>query len=414
MQSAHPPPSYHPGEAHRLRPPEPDSALNEFLPYGAQTIDDDDIAAVVEALRSPFLTTGPRVPAFEAGIAEAVGARHAVAVSSGTAALHAACHVLDLGPEDEVVVPAITFLATANAVRYVGARVVFADVCADSGLMRPEDLERAITPRTRAVIPVHLTGRPTELDALHAIATKQGAVIIEDAAHALGATLAGHPIGDGTWSEMTIFSFHPVKHITTGEGGLIVTNNAVRAARLRRFISHGMVRDADELEHPSEGPWYYEQQELGFNYRITDVQCALGSSQLSKLPQFVERRRELAGLYDERLASLAEVRPVDKGSDGSESAYHLYAVLIDYEALGTTRAAVMDGLRSHGIGYQVHYIPVPSQPDYRRLGFDPGHFPGAQRYYERTLSLPLFPRMVDADVDRVVDALASVLGVSAR
>ncbi|MEM9383385.1 MAG: UDP-4-amino-4,6-dideoxy-N-acetyl-beta-L-altrosamine transaminase, partial [Planctomycetota bacterium] len=376
-------------------------------------LDEDDVAAVVEALRSPYLTTGPRVGAFEDALARTVGAEHAVAVSSGTAALHAACHVLDLGPEDEVVVPAITFLATANAVRYVGARVVFADVCPDCGLMRPEDLERAMTPRTRAVMPVDLTGRPTDLEAIAALARDRGAAVVEDAAHALGATLRGRTVGDGTWADMAIFSFHPVKHVTTGEGGAVVTNDPERAARLRRFASHGMVRDASALEHPSPGPWYYEQQELGFNYRLTDVQCALGISQLAKLGRFVERRRALAARYDRLLADLPSVEPVDPGPDGSESAYHLYAVLVDFEGIGRSRAQVVQALRERGIGTQVHYIPVPSQPDYERLGHDAAAFPGALRYYERTLSLPLFPRMEDADVDRVVGALADVLRPSA-
>lgn len=383
--------------------------MSHFLPYGAQSIDDADLAAVVEALRSPYLTTGPRVGEFEAALASAVEAPHAVAMSSGTAALHAACHALDLGPEDEVIVPSVTFLATSNAVLYAGARPVFSDVCPDCGLMRPEDLEAAWTPRTRAVIPVHLTGRPVDMEVLSAFARERGATVIDDAAHALGASLRGTPIGGGPWSDMSIFSFHPVKHATTGEGGAVVTADEGLAARVRTFISHGMVREPDQLKAPSPGPWYYEQQELGYNYRITDIQCALGTSQMNRLEGFVARRRHLARLYEERLASLDAVEINDPGPDGSVSAYHLFGILLDFEGLGTTRAEVMQGLRERSIGTQVHYIPVPAQPYYRELGYDPAPFTGAAEYYRRTLSLPMFPAMEDGDVDRVCDALEAVL-----
>lgn len=383
--------------------------MRDFLPYGAQSIDEADIAAVVAALRSEFLTTGPRVGEFERALAGAVHAPHAVATSSGTAALHAACQALDLGPEDEVIVPAITFLATSNAVLYAGARPVFSDVCPDCGLMRPEDLEAAWTPRTRAIIPVHLTGRPVDLEVLSAFARERGAAVIDDAAHALGARLRGTPIGGAPWSDMSIFSFHPVKHATTGEGGAVVTSDDELAARVRTFISHGMVREPERLESPSPGPWYYEQQDLGYNYRITDIQCALGTSQMARLEGFVERRRHLARLYEARLAEHSAVELNDPGPDGSESAYHLFGVLIDFEGLGTTRAAVMEGLRERGIGTQVHYIPVPAQPYYRRLGYDPAPLTGAAEYYRRTLSLPMFPAMEDGDVDRVCDALDEVL-----
>lgn len=386
--------------------------MSHFLPYGAQSIDDDDVRAVVEVLRSDYLTTGPAVTRFERAVAEHCGARAGVAVSSGTAGLHAAAHVLDLGPDDEVVVPAMTFIATANAARYVGARVVFCDVCPETGLMRPEDLERVRTPRTRAVFPVHLTGRPVDLAGIARIACDAGITVVEDAAHALGATFEGEPVGDGRYARMAVFSFHPVKHITTGEGGMVMTNDEELERRLRRFICHGMERDPAHLEAPSPGPWSYEQAELGFNYRITDIQCALGTSQLAKLDGFVARRRELAARYDRLLEGVDAVAPIGRGPAASNSAYHLYEVLIDFAALGTTRAAVMDALRALGIGTQVHYIPVPSQPYYRRLGQDMASYPGARQFYERTLSLPLFPRMSDGDVDRVVDALAGVLAAT--
>ena len=380
-----------------------------FLPYGAQSIDEDDIAAVVETLRSPFLTTGPKVAEFEAAVAEHVGARAGVAMCNGTAALHATCHALGLGPGDEVIVPAVTFLATANCVRYVGAQPIFADVCPDSGLVTAETIEAALSPRTRAVIPVHLTGRPVDLAPIRALTQQRGISLIEDAAHALGATYEKQAIGNGQWSEMAIFSFHPVKHMTTGEGGMVVTNDPEIEERLRRFRNHGMVHQEDALQREKPGPRYYEQQELGYNYRITDIQCALGLSQLNRLNHFVQRRQQLAARYDQLLENCENVQPISRCEHDSESAYHLYSVLIDFDAVGSTRAQVMAGLRAAGIGTQVHYIPVPHQPYYRDLGFELNNYPGAVRYYERTLSLPLFPRMDDEDVDRVVEALGKVL-----
>ena len=380
-----------------------------FLPYGSQSIDDDDIAAVIEALRSPYLTTGPKVREFEEAVAARVDAKAGVAVCNGTAALHAMCHALELGPGDDVIVPAVTFLATANCVRYVGANPIFADVDPDSGLVTTETLEAALTENTKAMIPVHLTGRPVELQPIAALAAKHGLHVIEDAAHATGATYLGEPIGNSHWSKMAIFSFHPVKHMTTGEGGIIMTNDEHLEVKLRRFRSHGMVHDEAALEREKPGPWYYEQQVLGYNYRITDIQCALGVSQLRKLDGFLAKRRALAARYDTLLDGFDGVVPVAKGNYESESAYHLYAVLIDFAGLGTTRAAVMEQLRARNIGTQVHYIPVPHQPYYNAMGYSLEQFPGARAYYERALSLPLFPRMEDSDVDRVVHALREIL-----
>ncbi len=380
-----------------------------FLPYGSQSIDDDDIAAVVETLRSPYLTTGPKVAEFEVAVAKRVDANAGIAVSNGTAALHATCHVLGLGPGDEVIVPAVTFLATANCARYVGANPIFADVDPDTGLVTAETIEAAITPRTKAIIPVHLTGRPVDLEPIARLAQKHGLAVIEDAAHAMGATYQGEPIGSGKWSQMAIFSYHPVKHMTTGEGGMILTNDPALEEKLRRFRSHGMVHQEEALQRAKPGPWYYEQQDLGYNYRITDIQCALGLSQLRKLDGFVEKRRELASVYDELLEGFHGVCPVAKGAHETQSAYHLYAVLIDFETLGVSRADVMGQLRERGVGTQVHYIPVPHQPYYNNLGFEMSQYPGAQQYYERTLSLPLFPRMTNQDVIRVVEALREIL-----
>lgn len=381
---------------------------DDILPYGRQWIEQDDVEAVIAALEGAYLTTGPTVARFEAALAEVVGAKHAVAVCNGTAALHAACAALELGPGDEVLVPALTFLASANCARYVGAEPVFVDVEPDSGLINVEDAARRITSRTKAIIPVHLTGRPAELDAIAALARAHNLAIIEDAAHALGARYHAAPIGDCSRSTMATFSFHPVKHVTTGEGGAITTNDPALAEAMRVFRSHGMVRE--QLREPSPGPWYYEQHTLGFNYRITDLQCALGLSQLNKLPRFLARRRELAARYDAALAGLAHVRPVAEGTRESESAYHLYSVLIDFAAAGIDRAAVFAKLREHGVLTQVHYIPVTNQPYYRDRGVDPREYPGAQAYYQRTLSLPLYPAMADGDVDRVVAALRDVLG----
>jgi len=365
-----------------------------FLPYGRQSIDDDDIAAVVRVLKGDYLTTGPAVAAFEAKLAEVCGAKWAVAVTNGTAALHAACAAAGIGPGDEVVVPAMTFLATANCARYLGAEPVFCDVHPDTGLLDPDAARAKVTDRTKAIIPVHVTGASA--------ATRfDGLTVIEDAAHALGGT----NVGACADSAMAIFSFHPVKHATTGEGGAITGNDPALERFLRRFRNHGMRKD--ELRNPSPGPWYYEQHGLGHNLRMTDMQAALGTSQLGKLPGFVARRRALAARYDERLASLDGVEPVT--GSGGDSAYHLYSVLLDFERFGVSRAELMARLREVKIGTQVHYIPVPMQPYYADRGWRVEDFPGARRYYERTLSLPLFPAMADTDVDRVVEALQSGL-----
>jgi UDP-4-amino-4,6-dideoxy-N-acetyl-beta-L-altrosamine transaminase len=383
---------------------------DDILPYGRQWIDDDDVAAVVAALRGDYLTTGPTVGRFEVALAERLGAPHAVAVCNGTAALHAACDVLGLGPGDEVLVPAITFLASANCARYVGAEPVFVDVDPDSGLIDVADARRKVTPRTRAIVPVHLTGRPADLQAVRALADEHRLKVIEDAAHALGATYGATRVGDCALSDATVLSFHPVKHITTAEGGAITTRDPALAVALDRFRNHGMVRQAADLAQPSPGPWYYEQQTLGYNYRLTDLQSALGLSQLGKLDGFLARRRALAARYDAALAALPGVRPVAVGTADTVSAYHLYSVLIDFAGCGVDRATVMARLRERGVLTQVHYIPVPAQPYYIARGADLATLPGARAYYERTLSLPMYPAMTDADADRVVAALAEALG----
>jgi UDP-4-amino-4,6-dideoxy-N-acetyl-beta-L-altrosamine transaminase len=396
-----------------------------FLPYGRQEIDAADLEAVREALQSELLTSGPRVAAFEAAFAAAVGARFAIASNSGTAALHLACLTLDLGPGDSVVVPAITFLATANAARFCGAEVIFADVDPESGRLTAEAFQAALdrNPRAavKAVLPVHLNGHCADMPAIRAIAEARGIVVIEDACHAVGGLQrAGNgslaKVGACALSEMACFSLHPVKTITSGEGGVTTTNSEAAYRRMALLRSHGMTRVPAEFANAdlafaadgSANPWYYEMAELGWNYRITDFACALGSSQLKRLDGYVRRRQELAARYDRLLAPLAPViRPVP-GATGDQAALHLYAVLIDFAALGRERAAVMQQLKAAGIGSMVHYIPVNRQPYYRRR-YGETRLPGAEAYYARVLSIPLFPAMQDADVDRVVDALKGLL-----
>jgi UDP-4-amino-4,6-dideoxy-N-acetyl-beta-L-altrosamine transaminase len=394
------------------------------LPYGRQVIEDDDIAAVVEALRADYLTTGPRVEQFEAAFAERVGARHAVACANGTAALHLSLMALGVGPGDVVIVPAITFVATANCARYQGAEVVFADVDPDSGLMTPETLAEAIGRlkgrRLKAVLPVHLAGHAADLPALRGLAENAGAVLVEDACHALGTEMTfgnvAERAGDARHSAMACFSFHPVKTITTGEGGMVTTNDPALAQRMRLLRSHGITRDpadfiAPELSLDPSGaanPWSYEMQALGYNYRLPDLLCALGLSQLAKLDRFTATRRALTARYLERLPQLAPlVRPAP-APPYSRSALHLFVVLIDFAAAGRSRKPVMDDLRAQYIGTQVHYIPVHRQP-YYRTRYGQLDLPGADAHYARCLSLPLYAGMEAGDVDRVVEALGRVV-----
>ncbi len=382
------------------------------LPYGRQTIEDDDIAAVVEALRADFLTTGPRVEAFEQAFAETVGARHAVACANGTAALHLAMLALDVQPGEAVIVPSITFLATANCARYVGAEVVFADVDPNSGLMTPDTLADALTRvggrKLRAVLPVHLRGDVADLPGLETLAAQAGAVLVEDAPHALGSTMTfgnvAERVGDARHSAMATFSFHPVKTIATGEGGMVTTNDAGLAERLRTLRSHGMIRPE------GADPWWYEMPDPGFNYRLPDILCALGLSQLKKLPRFAARRRALAKAYETALAPLAPVVKIAARPAWSDPVLHLMCVLIDFEAAGMTRRQVVDALREKGVGTQVHYIPVHRQPYYAER-YGALDLPGAEAWYDRCLSLPLYPGMADEDVGRVVEALRAALGV---
>ena len=401
------------------------------LPYGRQLVDDDDIAAVTSVLRGSFLTTGPTVAAFERALAAAVDAPQAVVCSSGTAALHLAALALDMAPGEWVVVPSQTFVATANAVRYVGGEVVFADCDPDSGLMGPEHLDQALRraarngERPRAVFPVHLAGQCASMAEVAALAERHDLTVVEDASHAIGTRYGGEdgarwPVGGCRHAAMTVFSFHPVKTVAMGEGGAITTRNEALAERLRRLRTHGIERRPEAFTQAEQAtaadgapnPWYYELAELGFNYRASDIHCALGLSQLAKLQRFVDRRRTLAKRYDNLLVPLHPiVRPAGR-VPGCTAAWHLYVVLIDFPALGLDRAGVMRALRSRGIGSQVHYIPVHRQP-YYRARYGEIELPGTEAYYARCLSLPLFAGMEPSDVDRVVGALSDLAEGSA-
>lgn len=380
------------------------------LPYGKQWIDADDISAVVDVLRSDWLTTGPKVAEFESAFASAVGARHAVSFSSGTAALHGAAAVVGFRPGEEAITTPMTFCATANCLLYCGVSPVFADVESDTLLIDPEEIERKITPRTRALIVVDYAGQPAALEDILNLADRHGLMVIEDACHALGAKSRGQLIG--SLSTLTAFSFHPVKHITTGEGGMVTTNDARLAEQLRHFRNHGI--NSDHRQREAVGSWFYEMVDLGYNYRLTDLQCALGLSQLGKLQQGLARRKEIARQYDVALKELPALRPLAVRDD-IEHAYHLYVVQLDPERLRTSRAEVFAALRAEGIGVNVHYIPVHLHPYYREhQGTAAGLCPRAEAAYERILSLPMFSLMTDQDVRDVIEALHKVVSEFSR
>lgn len=375
--------------------------MSDLLPYGRQSIDEDDVEAVADVLRSDWLTTGPKVEEFERAFAESVGAAHAVAVSSGTAALHAAMFAVGIGPGDEVIVPAMTFAATANCVVFQGGVPVFCDVQEDALLVDPALVEEKITPRTKAVIPVDYAGQPCDYDELRAVAARHGIALVADACHALGATYKSRRVG--TLAGLSTFSFHPVKHMTTGEGGMVTTDDAELAGRMRRFRNHGI--ESDHRQRAERGTWYYEMTELGYNYRITDFQCALGLSQLGKLSGWVARRQEIAALYDKAFAEVPAVEPLARRTDRTH-VHHLYVVRLEPELSGCDRKTAFAALREEGIGVNVHYVPVHLHPFYReRFGAGPGLCPVAEAAYERLLSLPIFPGMANENVERVTRRL---------
>lgn len=388
-----------------------------MIPYGHQLIEPADVDAVRRALTSAWLTQGPEVEAFEADLAAVLGARYVVAVSSGTAALHLACLAGGVSAGDVVLTAALTFVASANGALYCGADVGLVDVDPATITMAPDALERALgqygARRVRAVIPVDFAGHPAQLEAIYRLARAHGAVVIEDACHALGAEWRDgsgtwRRVGDGTGADMAVFSFHPVKHVTTGEGGAIATNQAELARQLRMLRTHGITNDPDRLTR-SDGPWYYEMQALGFNYRITDFQCALGRAQLARLPQWLARRRAIAQRYDEAFAQLNGIRPLVP-RPWVRSAYHLYVIRVDGAKLAGGRRRLFETLRQRGLGVQVHYIPVHYHPYYaRRFGFPVGAFPAAERYYDEAISLPLFPGLTDEHVEHVIDVVGGAV-----
>lgn len=364
------------------------------IPYGRQYIDEDDIQTVVDVLKSDFLTTGPAVKDFEKSVADYVGAKYAVAIANGTAALHAACFAAGISEGDEVITTPITFAASANCVLYCGGKPVFADIKRDTYNIDPEDIRRKITPKTKAIIAVHYAGQPCEMDAIHEIAKEHNLLVIEDAAHALGADYKGKKVG--AISDMSTFSFHPVKHITTGEGGMITTDDEELYQKLLLFRSHGITRDKT-LMTKNEGGWYYQQLDLGYNYRITDIQCALGISQLKKLDRFVERRRELAGKYNAAFENInGIVCPAQK--EGCNSSWHLYVIQTPHGR----RKEIYDKLQAAGIHVNVHYIPVYKHPYYQKHGYESVCCRQAEQLYENIISLPLYYSLQDEQQEYVI------------
>jgi UDP-4-amino-4,6-dideoxy-N-acetyl-beta-L-altrosamine transaminase len=378
-----------------------------MIPYGRQSINQADIDAVVEVLRSDFITQGPTVPRFERAVARYCGAQHAVATNSATSALHLACLALGVGPGDCVWTSPITFVASANCARYCGATVDFVDIDSRTYNLSPQVLEEKLVAAERTgrlpkvVIPVHLAGQPCDLVAIHHLGQRFGFRIIEDASHAIGGRYRGEPVGNCRYSDITVFSFHPVKIITTGEGGMALTNDLEIARRMARLRSHGIIRNPAEMTREADGAWYYEQVELGFNYRLTDLQAALGLSQLDRLDEFVARRHEIARRYDEALGDLPVTRPWQDPQ--SYSAFHLYIIRLRQNCDGNTHREVVDRLLSKGIGVNLHYVPVYRQPNYGMFGFKWGEFPQSEGYYAEAMSLPIFPSMNQQQQSRVVD-----------
>ena len=389
--------------------------MTATIPYGRQDISAADIQAVVEVLRSDYLTQGPAVPAFEKSIADYCNTQYALAVNSATSALHIACLALGVGPGDTVWTSPITFVASANCALYCGARIDFVDIDPRSYNLSVERLAEKLAQAEKAgllpkvVIPVHLCGQPCDMAGIHALAQRYGFKIIEDASHAIGGQYRGQPIGNCNYSDITVFSFHPVKIITTGEGGMALTNDAQLAKRMQLLRSHGITREANEMTQAPDGPWYYQQIELGFNYRMTDLQAALGISQMQRLDEFIARRHALAERYDNKLAAFPIVTPWQHPD--SYSGRHLYVIRLKTELITKSHREVFEALRAADIGVNVHYIPVYRQPYYENLGFKPGHCPEAEHYYSEAISLPMYPALTEAQQDRVITALQKAMAI---
>ncbi len=384
-----------------------------MIPYGRQEITQADIDAVVEVLKSDFLTQGPAVPRFEQLVASHVGAEHALAVNSATSALHIACLALELGVDDYLWTTPITFVASANCALYCGAQVDFVDIDPNTYNLCPQALRRKLEVAEgegrlpKVLVAVHLCGQPCDMQAIHALSQRYGFRVIEDASHAIGGKYRGEFIGSGRYSDITVFSFHPVKIITTAEGGMALTNDAQLAGRMALLRSHGITRDPEAMTHESDGPWYYQQVELGFNYRMTELQAALGVSQMDRLDDYVASRHQLAARYDKLLQVLPVTTPWQH-SDGY-SGLHLYVIRLQLDKTARTHLQVFESLREQGIGVNLHYIPVHTQPYYAAMGFQPEDFPEAQQYYREAISLPMFQTMTEAQQDAVIAALTKAL-----
>ncbi|MCM2461608.1 UDP-4-amino-4,6-dideoxy-N-acetyl-beta-L-altrosamine transaminase [Pseudomonas sp. CG7] len=384
-----------------------------MIPYGRQDITQADIDAVIGVLQSDFLTQGPMVPRFEQQVAQHVGASHALAVNSATSALHIACLALGLGPGDRLWTSPVTFVASANCGLYCGAQVDFVDIDSRTYNLCPRALERKLEQAEREsalpkiVVVVHLCGQPCDMQAIHGLATRYGFKVIEDASHAIGGKYQGEFIGNGKYSDITVFSFHPVKIITTAEGGMVLTNNAELANKMALLRSHGITRDAQQMTHESDGPWYYQQIDLGFNYRMTELQAALGVSQMERLDEYVGRRHQLAARYNDLLSTLPITVPWQHAD--SYSGLHLYVIRLQLDKISKTHRQVFESLREQGIGVNLHYIPVHTQPYYAQMGFKSEDFPAAQAYYREAISIPMFQTMSDEQQDRVVAAITKAL-----
>lgn len=373
-----------------------------YLSYGQQWIDEEDIQAVVEALRSPYITQGPKIDEFEKIVAEYVGAKYAIVFSNGTAALHGACFAAGISEGDEVITTPITFAASSNCVLYCGGKPIFVDIDENTYNIDPKLIRDAITPRTKAIIPVDFTGQPVDMDLISEIAQEHQLVVIEDAAHSLGATYKGKKVG--TLADMTMFSFHPVKHITTAEGGIIVTDSAEYAEKLRLFRSHG-IKSSPSVDEP----WFLEMHELGYNYRMTDLHASLGISQMKKIDDFVTRRREIANIYNEEFSKLEGLK-IPQQLDDTNSSWHLYSVSLDLDRLKVGRKEIFEALRAENIGVHVHYKPVYLHPYYQNLGYERGICPVAENWYNSALTIPIFPKMTVEDIDSVILGVKKVLG----